>query len=308
MVMYDDGDKMIDFEDISGWQTYSGQADDMFGRGTLQKKIVKDSAGNKYLFKQTWTRKRGEYTDAVKHQFWCEYISAKIAEMMQLTAADTKIALDKKQAGIIIKWFDKLFLTGKEILSVGLDLLSGDIDYSERHQSLEYVLSHTHKLNQKATIWWMQLILFDALIGNGDRHHENWGMFVKKGLSFEFSPIFDSGVCLGWRLQEHEFENFNFEQYFSKYKTKIPVSLNNGSHKIADMIVFFVENGVPKKTMLEFISHFDINKLKRDVFEKQVNHINEKLPDAYCLTEARQDFMLKFLNFRHQALIKMLKD
>jgi hypothetical protein len=43
-------------------------------------------------------------------------------------------------------------------------------------------------------------MFFDALIGNTDRHHENWGLINNERLS----PLYDNGISLGWRIEEKD--------------------------------------------------------------------------------------------------------
>lgn len=45
-----------------------------------------------------------------------------------------------------------------------------------------------------------QMIVFDILIGNTDRHEKNFGI-IRDAETLEilkFAPLFDSGSCLGW--------------------------------------------------------------------------------------------------------------
>lgn len=45
-----------------------------------------------------------------------------------------------------------------------------------------------------------QMIVFDILIGNTDRHEKNFGI-IRNSNTLEvlkFAPLFDSGSCLGW--------------------------------------------------------------------------------------------------------------
>ena len=53
--------------------------------------------------------------------------------------------------------------------------------------------------------WWARVLAFDALIGNGDRHAENWGSLAtfKNGtLTCEHTPAYDHGSSLGYELAE----------------------------------------------------------------------------------------------------------
>jgi serine/threonine protein kinase HipA of HipAB toxin-antitoxin module len=40
-------------------------------------------------------------------------------------------------------------------------------------------------------------LLLDALIGNQDRHHENWGLIKAPGAGLSLSPTFDHASSLG---------------------------------------------------------------------------------------------------------------
>ena len=41
----------------------------------------------------------------------------------------------------------------------------------------------------------IKIMIFDALIGEQDRHEENWGITEKEGKSF-ISPLYDNGDSL----------------------------------------------------------------------------------------------------------------
>ncbi|WP_349507969.1 hypothetical protein, partial [Agrobacterium pusense] len=51
--------------------------------------------------------------------------------------------------------------------------------------------------------WWHEAALFDALIGNTDRHQDNWGILIqrlKKRTLVTLAPLFDNGTSLGHEL------------------------------------------------------------------------------------------------------------
>ncbi|MBM3549266.1 MAG: hypothetical protein FJX54_20200 [Alphaproteobacteria bacterium] len=55
-------------------------------------------------------------------------------------------------------------------------------------------------------LWWGRTLAFDALIGNTDRHPENWGFTIgrpgARGQAFEFAPAFDNGTSLGYEISD----------------------------------------------------------------------------------------------------------
>lgn len=54
--------------------------------------------------------------------------------------------------------------------------------------------------------WWAGTLAFDALVGNTDRHSQNWGFVARFGEvgrpRYELSPVFDNGTSLGATVQD----------------------------------------------------------------------------------------------------------
>lgn len=55
---------------------------------------------------------------------------------------------------------------------------------------------------------YVRMLAFDAIVGNNDRHHYNWGVVVHKNDRHEpyFSPIYDSARALFWNHAEKELQ------------------------------------------------------------------------------------------------------
>lgn len=51
-------------------------------------------------------------------------------------------------------------------------------------------------------------LVLDALIGNVDRHHENWGIIAPHGGLLQLAKSFDHGACLGRELGETKRKNY----------------------------------------------------------------------------------------------------
>ena len=54
----------------------------------------------------------------------------------------------------------------------------------------------------------IEMLVFDALIGSMDRHSQNWGVVAKSSgpVTYRFSPIFDTARALLWSLNEDQIE------------------------------------------------------------------------------------------------------
>ena len=72
--------------------------------------------------------------------------------------------------------------------------------------SFSRLLKQNYNLNQDWKEYWGLCLCFDALIGNTDRHQENWGVLWNKSSgNCRFAPFFDNGTSLGHELFPSKF-------------------------------------------------------------------------------------------------------
>jgi hypothetical protein len=77
-----------------------------------------------------------------------------------------------------------------------------------RPHSVRYNVRVARRLGvQNAAAWWGQTLVFDALIGNTDRHPDNWGLLVRFADSaaprYAMAPAFDNGTSLAYELRDN---------------------------------------------------------------------------------------------------------
>lgn len=59
--------------------------------------------------------------------------------------------------------------------------------------------------------WWANTLALDAVIGNTDRHTENWGFLIEQGRDgtrYSLAPAFDNGTSLGYIIREADLKSF----------------------------------------------------------------------------------------------------
>jgi hypothetical protein len=58
--------------------------------------------------------------------------------------------------------------------------------------------------------WWGGTLALDAIIGNTDRHTENWGFLIRPGspVNYELAPAFDNGTSLGHIIREEDLQSW----------------------------------------------------------------------------------------------------
>lgn len=107
--------------------------------------------------------------------------------------------------GIVIRSF---LQEGVEDLSLGTEVLRAVFsDYEPQnhsHHTLERVADALRVFDPPAKVIepFARMLTFDAWIGNGDRHQENWGLIFAPGRIPRLAPVFDPAACLGGELQD----------------------------------------------------------------------------------------------------------
>lgn len=142
-----------------------------------------------------------------------EYLLNKIGETMGLKIAESRLAY----VGGQIRFMSKNFLKKDDILVHSAEIfagyLSGDRDFVDKIEEHGFARNFfTFQFAQLAiknrfpfdfeeiTNSFVQLLFFDAIVGNNDRHIYNWGVItdVSGKKTPSFSPIYDTARGLFW--------------------------------------------------------------------------------------------------------------
>jgi hypothetical protein len=163
--------------------------------------------GHRYLFK--------EPTGSRAYQIWSEVIAYELARELGLQVPPAFLAQGPGNGspGVLVEFFyghisdpEYRFVHAIERLQ-GLDFA---IDYNRGSLNDNVELCRLHAVpNWRA--WWAKTLAFDALIGNTDRHSENWGFLALLGVAgveHYLAPVFDNGTSLGFIIQEKDLARF----------------------------------------------------------------------------------------------------
>lgn len=167
-----------------------------------------------------------------------ESLMNRLGTIFGLTMADSRIA----KIGGQLRFLSRYFLhSDKEELVHGADILAGYLNESTRYieevdeqkmtrdlftlQVIEKAVANLF-LYQKDEIMkeLVKLIIFDALVGNNDRHFFNWGVVRSVENSFQpfFSPVYDTARGLFWNYSESKMKdivevNKTIDKHIRKY-------------------------------------------------------------------------------------------
>jgi hypothetical protein len=313
--------------DITNWN-FSSE----FLQGTRHPKGLQDKHilinpqnRKKYFFKDTWRKRENNYQEEAKHQFWYEYIATKIGESMGLNVPQCYIAISSSKqtdfgVGVLSEWYLSPLeqeISGKDILSGRMEnYRDGYLSKSEnnnKYYTLQNILEHTKDTSPDYLEFWFKLFLFDALIGNTDRHDENWGV-IKHTSSTSFTPIYDNGISLGWSLgwrePEQSLESFDFDKFLNGFRYKIRLS-EDSSNKIYAKPQYVISHFVSlnldfKKLGYNFIKSYKHEELDR-IIQIIENKLNPQIHENYRLSKMRSKFILDFVTHRYKKLMELVK-
>lgn len=299
--------------DVSGWLRDPEFAE--YPEGAREKTIVFSPAASpypflipnhRYVFKLSSPRYAEEY--------WMEIIAYRIGVAMGIMVPPAFVAYDseRNQSGALIEWFLARNLGDRDTYVAGGDFCLRYIPDFERRKGEKHNfqtvaqictdLADKFDFREDWKSYWAKALTFDALIGNTDRHQDNWGVIVNKNNEMFMSPVFDNGTSLGREILESEFKNYNnkvLARYVSRGWHHMKWSLNEeGSVRHLDMLLRVAARyPETKRVMVDCLK-----RINDEVFSRILSPLVE-FDVPVRLSAGRADFMLKLLQYRRQRLL-----
>ena len=295
--------------------------DAYFSRETPEEKCIKSDW--RYLFKLSrgiYEPGRGEFP----WQFWCEIIAYRFGCVIGVQVPPAHIGLSTKyKDGIdtyaaLIEWF---YDDSKENYFSGGLIMQSCIDGYDREKgskhNLQTILDFDNLKKQKKWLgYWAGVLVFDSLIGNTDRHQDNWGLVDNNKinaktstLQLRTSPAFDNGTALGYEILKENLWKFDDTDVLGRYlKNKKARHHMKWSLEEDEQLRFY-----------EFVKKFAVAfpQIRPIIVEclsfsrEQVEDVLTPLVDAvddpkFKLTQERLDFILRLIFGRKKILEETL--
>lgn len=200
---------MADYIDISNWKRQIH----LHTGGTRDKFITMSPSGDKYYFKTSMKREYRDY----KYEFWSEIIAYEVGNMLGFNILRYDIASFDDTIGCISK---SIIDEDKEEHHEGYRYIVQKypefaINFKKKH-SLQYIIDSLENVHLKhLTPDVIKMIVFDAIIGNTDRHSENWALVINK--QPDFQEI------------ENAIASYNKKSVFAKIVLSIFLLFNSGT-------------------------------------------------------------------------------
>ena len=188
---------IIGFED---WKIYEGFAE---GSGRGEKIWLCSDTGEIGLFKFP---KIDPAAMSITTEYISEHMAYQIGQIIGVETARVDIGVRNQRIGCMSYLLNK----PEETIAEGALFITGNHpDYDtelmiETGSGMHYCLEHLFQAceNAEERYKMIQMMLFDFLIGNSDRHQNNWAMLVgysdqyKQCMTRRFCPLYDNGSSL----------------------------------------------------------------------------------------------------------------
>jgi hypothetical protein len=172
----------VQFIDASEWQSQPWYS----SGGTRAKKILQAPDGSEYYFKCSEKKeaKEGKPAKEYIYEFWNEIIAYQLGKNLGLDVLRYDIAIHNNEIGCLSPKMNK---TGDEqLIEVGRFMTAINENFlpEDNHTRKEYTFQLLEKVIDEFNLseyweYFFETLLFDAIIGNTDRHQENWAFLGK---------------------------------------------------------------------------------------------------------------------------------
>lgn len=169
-----------------------------------------------WMIRDDQTRWLFKYPRPGTGEAWAEKVAAEIANLIDVNHAVVEFAKSGSQLGTITESFlamgDHLF-HGNVVLFNEIEGYEMFVRFGQRNHNVKnifdavYAWAHDYGLSNdranQAVRDYASYIVFDGIIGNTDRHHENWGMMLTADSDYPYlAPSYDHASSLGRELTD----------------------------------------------------------------------------------------------------------
>jgi hypothetical protein len=263
----------------------------------------------RYLFK----RSKKSYPD----QFWGEIVAYRLGCLLGVPVPPAFASWNSntEHCAALIEWF---YADRNEAFVMAGDFLQRVQPDFDRKRGAHHNLQDISRLMRSFTFhkilepgwrqWWTDALLFDALIGNTDRHQDNWGLIFsrdQKAVHGRLSPLFDNGTSLGHeRLVDrvNAWSEQDYERYIGKGRHHVKWSLV--SHTLQNGHLELLSCALREWPETCETALARLNFTANDLSDSFSDLLGIAAPIPF--SRERMTFMLNLLTRRHTLLKSML--
>ena len=317
------------FIDVTEWQ----EVQEFQTGGTREKCwLINPDTFTYYFFKVSIKKGDKDYPS----EFWMEIIASKVGMSLGLDMLNYDIAKQDEKVGCISKNMvaeDE----GYALVELMYILAGYCADYNPEKDKDKFTIDFVYNALQSVGLEryidkFIDVLIFDCVIGNQDRHQENWGFIspqeakehisdknIKAGniklywAGSKVAPIYDSGSSLGRENNEEKVntmlkDHIQMEAYINRYKPEIRIE-QGSKISYVEMINYLLQHPTYGRLTHDSIERI-VSKYNPDISRDIIMGIDTNLPkelsERYGLSKSRKLFVIDLIDRRIKRLKQFL--
>lgn len=229
-----------------------------------------------------------------------EKLSYEIAKVLGYECATIELAVDEQgKLGIL----NYLFVDLKEEEHTdAIAYIKRDKKERKEFYTLNNIKKCLDELDKSLFYQFLSIIVFDALIGEQDRHEENWGIITKNG-EYKISPLYDNSCNL-----LREFYNEKMAERFYKGEKSFDAYVRRSKTLI------YKEDGKQYKhfELIEYLYQLYPDKIREEIkkldklSDKEIENIVTRIPDN-IIKNQHKEYIIKYVKERKIRLLNIIE-
>lgn len=263
-------------------------------KGTREKKLVIDNRNQLAFFK--YQGKGYNVSEACSEKLCYE-----LARVLGYDCARIELAKDSNgNLGVL----NYLFVKPNSVEHTdAIDYLNIHDKDRSKFYTISNIKATLDNLDKNLFNDFLKIMLFDALVGEQDRHEENWGVKKING-RYVISPLYDNGCSL---LREFKDDNFA-EGYYSEKK-------DFDAYIKRSTTIIYKEDGKSRYKHFELIKYLNetyhsilLNEVEKlyKLKDKDIENIVNRIPNE-LLTDRHRAYIISYLKKRRDIIINIIR-